>query len=123
MTHFQAVLLPHAGPLSAGQMSRRADVLLSPAQIVYQGIHRGHRPLEQSFLTVDAPNVVVSAIKQAEDGKGFVVRLVEQGGQQTEGRLVGRLLKTPLKFSLKPFEIATWRFNNGNARRTNLLER
>ena len=40
-----------------------------------------------SFLQVDAPNVVVETVKQAEDGKGWIVRRYECSKAQTTARL------------------------------------
>jgi hypothetical protein len=44
----------------------------------------GALPLSASFCQVDAPNVAVLAFKQAEDGDGTVVRLVETEGKETQ---------------------------------------
>jgi alpha-mannosidase len=41
-------------------------------------------PLEASFLQVDAPNVTLMAFKRAEDGDGYVLRLMETQGRETE---------------------------------------
>ena len=40
---------------------------------------------ERSLLSVDAPNVVIETIKQAEDGQGIIVRLYES--QRRRGKL------------------------------------
>ena len=37
-------------------------------------------PPRHSFLSLDAPNVHVGALKPAEDGDGAILRLVEQHG-------------------------------------------
>jgi len=41
----------------------------------------------RSFLEVDSPNVIVQAVKMAEDGNGLIVRLREAAGRKTEARL------------------------------------
>jgi alpha-mannosidase len=43
----------------------------------------GRLPMSSSFCNVAAPNVVVQALKQAEDGRGLIVRLWEVAGLET----------------------------------------
>ena len=47
----------------------------------------GELPASASFLSLDAPGVVVSAIKAAEDGHGLVVRLYNPTGAPATGSL------------------------------------
>ena len=47
----------------------------------------------RSFLEVDAPNVIVQAVKLAEDGQGIIVRLREVAGRKTEARLQSTFLE------------------------------
>ena len=44
-------------------------------------------PRERSFLEVDPPSLHVSAVKQSEDGSGWVVRLFNPGTGTAEGRI------------------------------------
>lgn len=44
-------------------------------------------PGQGSFLTVDQPNVVVTAWKRAEDGRGTILRLLEIEGRSTTVRI------------------------------------
>ena len=90
----------------------------------------GRLPLSASFCRVDAPNVVVLALKQAEDGRGIVLRLWEIAGLETTTRVEmphlspkhafqtdlveddRRLLAYPgegLAVTLKPFSVVTLR--------------
>jgi alpha-mannosidase len=39
--------------------------------------HPGPLPYEHAFLTIDAPNIVIETVKQAEEGKDIVLRLYE----------------------------------------------
>ena len=43
----------------------------------------GTLPATASFCEVDAPNVMVLTIKKAEDGKGYILRLIETEGKET----------------------------------------
>ncbi len=44
----------------------------------------GTQPASQSFASVDQPNVVISAIKRADDGDGYILRLTEVHGQAAD---------------------------------------
>jgi alpha-mannosidase len=77
-----------------------------------------------SFLAVDAPNVIVSSVKQAEMGSDLILRLVE-----TLGKAAAIVLRFPSvsffwRGNIKPFEIKTLRVNpqTGDIREVNLLE-
>jgi alpha-mannosidase len=49
--------------------------------------HKGELPAAWSFLRVDADNVVVEAVKKAEDTDDIVVRLYEAAGAAVTARL------------------------------------
>ena len=46
-------------------------------------------PNSQSFLKVEPSNMIVSAMKQAEDGKGTIIRLYEAEGKFTKTKISG----------------------------------
>ena len=48
------------------------------------GKHQGALPPEHSFLQVPSENVIVSAVKKAEDDKALIVRFYEWSGKQGE---------------------------------------
>lgn len=69
-------------PVLSGQVGRQVAV---PCQTVFlEGPSGGSLPVASGFCQLDQPNVVVRAIKRAEDGKGIVVRLAEVAGQDTD---------------------------------------
>ena len=58
-----------------------ASTFLVP--VITVGGQQGTLPVSSSFCQVDQPNVLVLAMKGAEDGDGLVVRLAETEGQDT----------------------------------------
>src|SRR5208337_3439326 len=74
---FRMELFPHTGTWQDAGVVHMAEELTAPVPVIYQGIHRGTRPLAASFLSVDVPNVVVSDIKQAEDGNDLIIQCYE----------------------------------------------
>jgi alpha-mannosidase len=124
MQTFRMLLAPHRGTWQTVGVPRLADEFTAPVPVIYQGIHRGNRAQSGSFVEVDAKNIIVSAVKLAEDNNDLVFRCYE-----TEGR--GGAATLDLKFASKkwtgnfrPSEIKTIRFTprSGEFREVNVLE-
>lgn len=80
---FRMILVPHKGGWQNTGIVRMAEEFVTPVPIIYQGIRPGTRPQSDSFLSVDAQNVVVSAIKLAEEpetSKDLILRCYETAG-------------------------------------------
>ncbi|GHT44384.1 hypothetical protein FACS189438_2840 [Bacteroidia bacterium] len=97
---------------------------MTPPVPVYQGIHRGTMPKSGSFLSVDTPNIIVSAIKQSEEGGDIIIRLVETLGEAVTATLRFPSVNHQWKGSFRPCEIKTLRLNPGTGyiKEVNLLE-
>lgn len=52
--------------------------------VCINGKKKGTLPASYSFCQIDQPNVLLLALKQAEDGDGLIVRLMETEGKNTE---------------------------------------
>ena len=71
---FRYAILPHEGGFSVETVVRPAyEFNVAPT------VMEGSAPVSTSLLAVDAPNVIVEAVKWAEDAEAFVVRLYEAG--------------------------------------------
>ena len=121
---FRMLLIPHRGTWQDSNAPRAAEEFTAPVPVVYQGIHAGKRPGADSFLAVDAPNVVVSAIKQAEDGGDLILRCYETAGRPATASLDLRLARRKWTGTLRASEIKTLRFNprTGAFREVDVLE-
>ena len=120
---FRLLLLPHAGAWADARVTRFAEELNAPVPVIYQGIHGGSRPAAASFLAVDAPNVVVSVLKQAEEGEAFILRAWETAGRQTTATIDLTLLGRKWTGRFRPLEIKTLRIPaKGPIREVNILE-
>jgi len=70
-------------PLETGELTRNDKVGL-----------RGSLPATPaSFLLLDGDGVELETLKPAEDGEGYIVRLLETAGRQRKARLSSRLLE------------------------------
>jgi alpha-mannosidase len=123
------VVYPHPGDRREGRTARRAVELDQPLRARVEPEHPGLLGRSWSFVGSDADNVHVTALKRAEDGRAYVVRVVEAAGRPTRATLgFGRrllrvrtasLLEHPLAtlelagdrrsvaITLRPFEIQT----------------
>lgn len=121
---FRMVLMPHSGGWQDAGVVRIAEELVAPALVTYQGIHPGTRAESGSFVSVDSPNVIVSAVKQAEDGDDIIVRSYESTGRQTRATLDLAFARTKWSGTYHPFEIKTLRINRktGAVTEVNILE-
>jgi alpha-mannosidase len=127
--HFTYSLLPHAGPL--GAMTIAEAYALNNPPFVYRGAAGAGTGAvaAEAFISADRDNVVIETIKQAEDGRGVIVRLYESQRQRGPVRLRAafplaaawqtNLLEEPqaelaveghtVQFTLRPFQIMTLR--------------
>jgi alpha-mannosidase len=84
--HFSYAFYPHGAHWKEGTFRQgyQFDYKLIARQVPP---HDGELPRQWSFLTVDAPNVIVTAIKQAEDSTGVLVRMFEIEGKKADVKL------------------------------------
>ena len=90
-------------------MFKLSEVLNSPLQTLQETHHDGCLPQEYSALQIDKENVVLTSMKQAEDGNGIIMRLVEVDGKATEATVESEALNTKFTMCWKPQEIKTVR--------------
>jgi alpha-mannosidase len=121
---FRILLMPHTGGWQDSGVVHAAEELVEPAPIMYQGIHPGSRPESGSFVSIDSPNVIVTAVKEAEDGDDLIVRCFEATGRETTATVNLIFATTQWSGSFHPFEIKTLRVNRRTHAVTevNLLE-
>ncbi|RKY57666.1 MAG: hypothetical protein DRP94_08345 [Candidatus Latescibacterota bacterium] len=82
---FRYCFTVHRGDLKARDFGWGVSNPLIPVCI--EGPKDGRLPKSGSFCEVDEPNVMLLALKRADDGNGLVVRLVETEGRKTVARL------------------------------------
>jgi len=124
LQEFRMLLVPHPGTWQDAGVVRLAEEFTTPVLVIYQGIHRGQRPGSASFLSVDAPNIVVSVVKIAEQGGDLIVRCYETAGLPTQATLDLGLVHRRWSGSFRPSEIKTLRVptGTGEIREVNVLE-
>jgi alpha-mannosidase len=79
--HFQYALYPHAGTWKDAMTVRQGWEYDYPLQAVVTTAHAGSLPAEHSFASVTPDNVVLTAVKKAEDANGLIFRVYEWAGK------------------------------------------
>lgn len=124
---FRYALLPHQGACDAVNVVQPAyEFNMQPI------VHPGHIDIA-SMMTKDADNIIIEAVKKAEDGNGYIVRLYECMRSKTldvqltfhdadvsvfqANMMEETLCKLPVvnqsvKLNFRPFEIKTLRIVN-----------
>jgi alpha-mannosidase len=78
---FRYSLLPHAGSWeNAGTVRRAAELNQSPSALFATTHPEGTLPQTDSLIVVEPESVMVTVLKQAEDGVGLVLRAFETHG-------------------------------------------
>src|SRR5438094_6427209 len=81
---FTYALMPHPGTFQEAGVVAAAEDLNAPMRAVHGGLGPGAR---RSLIEVDTPQVVVEAVKAAEDSDAVVVRLYEAWGGRCRVRV------------------------------------
>ncbi len=77
MHHFTYSLLPHSGDVTSSEVISAAYALNVPLLATQLPVQTGSKPGTHSYLSVDRDNLIIEAVKAAEDGDGIIVRLYE----------------------------------------------
>ncbi|MFZ0393936.1 MAG: glycoside hydrolase family 38 C-terminal domain-containing protein [Terracidiphilus sp.] len=128
--HFHYALYPHAGTWKDALTVRRGWEYNYPLTAVVTTAHGGSLAAEHSFASAEPENVVLTAVKKAEDANGLIFRVYEWAGKSATvtfhvppgatGATVTNLMETPegaplgveggvVKAAIKPYEILTIR--------------
>ena len=105
---FTYALAPHAERRN-GALLRAAALLNDPLQTHQETHHDGPLPQICSALTIDRDNLAVAAVKAAEDGEGWILRIVETDGKATDATVNFAVLGVKFTLSWGPQEIKTVR--------------
>jgi alpha-mannosidase len=80
-------MYPHGGTWREALTVRRGDELNHHLLAMQTGKHEGALPPRHSFVQVDAENVVLTAVKKAEDSDAIVLRFYEWAGKDQDVKL------------------------------------
>lgn len=127
--HFTYCLLPHRGDVVNSGIPLAGYDLNEPLLVRTLPVQEGMLARAHSYFRLDKPNLVIEAVKRAEDGDGIIVRLYEAYRRRGTARLMtnglcSRVTRTDLlehnqddlpvqggavQVAFRPFEIITLR--------------
>ena len=91
--HVRYALVPHKGDWREGKAVRRGYNFNYALLPLCEKKHEGELAPEHGLVDVEPSDVIVGAVKRAEDNDDVIVRLVEMGGRPAKARL--KLAKAP----------------------------
>ena len=133
--HFHYALYPHAGTWKEANTVRHGFEYNYPLTAEVTTAHPGTLPSSHSFVSVSPDNVVLTAVKKAEDSNALIFRVYEWAGKQSTvefhvppgatGATVTNMMEVPegdplavmgdtVKVPIKPYEILTIRVDYPN---------
>ena len=90
---------------------------------VFEASHQGSLPAEYCGFNIDQKNIMISAIKQAEDANGYIVRCYETEGKSAVVTISMPFAETEIHVLFKPFELKTlYIYHDGNWKEVLLTE-
>lgn len=124
--HFTYSLLPHADSWeTAGTVRRAAELNQRPIAIIETFHEQGRLPQRDAFVAADQENIIVSAIKKAEDNDDLIVRCYETSKVLTDATIRLPRWDRTIEAAFGPCEIKTFRVPHDPSQpviETNLLE-
>lgn len=84
---FTYSIIGHPDKLERVKANSKADMLNQKIKAFISDKHKGNGR-EISFVKTDTPNVAIRALKGAEDGDGYIVRLYETAGTPTKTNVI-----------------------------------
>ncbi len=107
---FTYSLYPHPGSWEeAATVRQAAELNRPPVALIATGRPAGQLPLSDTYLAAEPDNIIVTALKQAEEGDDLILRAYESAGMATEARIQLPRWKRTIEASFGPGEIKTWR--------------
>lgn len=103
---FTYALLPHESGDYTSTV-KEAELLNMPLQLYMETHHKGNLPPVFGGIEVDCDNVIIGAVKQSEDGTGYIVRAFECAGKPVMAEFKFKLFDRSFAFDFKPQEIKT----------------
>ncbi|MBP7149235.1 MAG: alpha-mannosidase [Acidobacteria bacterium] len=80
-------LVPHAGPFVAADTLRRAREYNAPLLAIAAAREKGPRPARHGFVALGPENLLLTAVKKAEDGAAWIFRWYDAAGVDSVAEL------------------------------------
>jgi alpha-mannosidase len=105
---FKYVILPHLSDWKDSGVVKKANELNEEPIIIMETFHKGILPQKFEGIKISNENVIVTALKKAEEENGFVLRCYETSGRKSEVTLEIPILQRKWDTVLNKCEIKTF---------------
>lgn len=106
---FKYIIMPHIGTIDEAEVVQRAAELNQPCTVLMESYHEGPYVQKGGFIHVSSKNVLMTALKKARDGDGYIARFYEISGSNTDVVIDFRLFGKKIETTFKAHEIKTFR--------------
>ena len=125
LNRFSYGIYLHDGEAENSDIVKEAHLFNNNVVAVPESYHKGALSQKDSFLYVNADNVLITALKRCEDGSGdLIIRLYETKGiEATRCYIMSKLFDNGFWFDIGKHETKTFRVDRElNVKETNFLE-
>lgn len=105
---FRYAIVPHNGDWKEADIVRKALMFNQPCTALIETYHDGPYLQKAGFMHVDQENIVMTALKKAHKGEGYIVRFYETYGRNTTARIDMSLFGKKFTVDFKANEIKTF---------------
>lgn len=117
---FNLILIPHIEKNNA-VFFKESEKLNTPAFVQQETHHKGVLPALYQGLNIDKDNIILTAVKSAEDDDGLILRFIECAGRQTKCRIDFKALNISFDLDFDNQEIKTIRLSTDREITENLI--
>ncbi len=120
ITEGQWKMVFHDGKWRKAKTPQLAMQFCNPPMTIIEANHGGSLPQQDSYASMDGASSILTVIKQAEVGKGLIVRAYEYAGKEDCASMT--IAGHTNKIKMDKYEIKTIRLNQDKLFETNILE-
>ncbi|MBQ4157830.1 MAG: alpha-mannosidase [Clostridia bacterium] len=107
VTRLSYALYPYKGKRQDSDTVKQAALFNDPLKWVVETYHEGTLNACYEGVSVSEENVLVRAVKTAENGKGWIARMYETAGREANAEAYFRFADRSVSLAFKPFEVKT----------------
>lgn len=107
---FSYILVPHGGSWQESGIVKKAEELNQSCTTIIETFHKGSFPQTAEYMSVNCDNIVMTALKKAHDGNGYIARFRETSGIRTVTEISMDLFNRKISTVFGPYEIKSYRF-------------
>lgn len=102
-------LVPHENTWKESELISVAAVINQKPTCIIETFHEGSLPQKKSFLSVNAKEIAVGALKEAEDHDGVILRAYEAMHHEVSCKIELGFLNRTIETTFSPSEIKTFK--------------